>query len=428
MFAVFSGIYSILTPPFEAPDEFLHIDYINYVAKHGSLPNQFEGVKDPKLFVGQGHQHPLYYVIMAVPVKFFSASGVIAYQHPAANDKNWKGGEKNESAYANVFTNSTDRFLFYMLRFFSILFGIINLYFIYRISALVIENPLYRLIPVIIAAGLPQFQFISAVVNNDSMLNMLSTIGIYYLLIIAVSPAKARNFIAAGIVIGLAILVKKTVLFILPCAVLLLLILTLKKNAGERTQLIKHSAFFIVIVMAVSAFVFIRNYAVYGEFLAGGMEKATMPQFVQERALYSKYFISPFATGMLHSFIGVFGWMNIPVPRYIEAYFALLLAAGIISAFFVMIKSRDLKILFLYLLFAACLGGVIYFNLTFTQYQGRYMFPVLSAICVLTGIGLAKILGMFKNSAAAKYVFSAAAILIFTFDVIGVLTLYNRYY
>ncbi len=426
-FIAFGACYVVLTPPFESPDEFLHLDYINYICKYKELPNQYTDYKNPERFVGQGHQHPLYYVLASLPVYLFTTNGCIEYNHPSGFNKDWKGGTADNNIYGNVFTSQGDKTLFYFLRFLSLLFSAINLYFIYRISLLFFKNTYACLLPVIIAASLPQFQFISGVMNNDSLSNMFATGAIYYLLLVINNPENVKPYLKAAVFAGLGILSKKTAVFILPCALVLMAFVVYKKDKNTSRAIYKNSAYFLIIVLVVSSFVFVRNYILYGEFLAGSMERNTMPQFVELKSLFSYYFVQPFTTGMLNSFIGVFGWMNIPVPKYIEAVYLALLVPGFAVSFYLLKKLKDLKLFFLYLTFASCLAGVIYFNLTFTQYQGRYMFPVLAAVSVIAAAGNQYLFSFIKNLSLRKAVIISGVSVLFIFDIISILMLYTHY-
>ena len=63
---MFSIVFVFLIPPFEANDEPNHLEYINYVVKNSSLPNQLNEKEKVNI---EGHQFPLYYVASAALVK-----------------------------------------------------------------------------------------------------------------------------------------------------------------------------------------------------------------------------------------------------------------------------------------------------------------------------------------------------------------------
>lgn len=419
-------MYVLITPPFESPDEFLHLDYINYVSKYKSLPNQYEGIKNPQLFIGQGHQYPLYYIITSIPVHLLTESSIIRYNHPSKIDKNWKGGSPDKTIYRNVFLSYDEKSIFYLIRLISVFFSVFNLYFIFKISELISDKKEIFFFSLIIAASIPQFQFISSVINNDSMANLFATISVFYFLHFLKNPLKLKNYIFAALFTGFGIIIKKTILFLIPLAIIIFLFLLIT-NKNRRILLI-NSVIFIIIVFFITSFIFLRNYVLYNEFLAGTMEQISMPQFVETKQLFSYYFIQPFSTGFTRSFIGVFGWMNVPLPLYITVFYVFLLGTGLLFSLYKIVKLQEKYLLFLLLSAFICLGGVIYFNLTFTQYQGRYLFPVISAICVLSAFGIIHLLNLFRNEKIKKYVFIFVLALMITFDILSVVTLYNHYY
>jgi len=51
----------------------------------------------------------------------------------------------------------------------------------------------------------------------------------------------------------------------------------------------------------------------------------------------------------------------------------------------------------LILLFVLTLGGYLYYNLTFVQHQGRYLFPALIPIGLVFAIGWWQVLGKIKG-------------------------------
>ncbi len=428
-FLVFGSLYIVITPPFESPDEYLHLDYINYISKYKNLPNQYEGIKNPLIFVGQGHQHPLYYILASVLVYQFSQNGVIEYEHPSKLDKNWIGGIPGNNTHINIFSSYRDKLLFYFIRLISLLFSLLNLYFIFKISSLFFTESSSRLFAVFIAASIPQFQFISSVINNDSISNMFSTAGIFYLLKIIDSPKELKEYLFAALYICLGILSKKTVMFMVPCAAILIIYLIFKyRNHTAIKSVIRNSLSFILILIALTSVIFIRNYNIYGEFLAGNMEKTTMLQFVEIKSIFSYYFIQPFTQGILSSFIGVFGWMNIPVPKFIAVFYIIFFIIGFFVSLYLSYKYVNYRLLLLFLFFVMCLGGVVYFNLTFTQYQGRYMFPVLSAISIISVYGNNFLFDKIKYLFFKKYILILIVFIICICDIISILTLYLHYH
>jgi len=217
-FIIFSLLYVIIIPPFETSDENLHLQYINYVSKFGDLPNQYEGMRDSSKFVGQGHQHPLYYILMGAVVSLLSGDGKVDVTPEFNKNHIWGGGTEGAvpvfSHTGNDFKSDSDKNLFYLFRIFSVLFSFINLFFIYKIALTVLKDSKLAYLSMFLAASLPQYQFLSSAITNDNMTAMFATISVYYLIMIFGNPEKTKNFLLFGLFFGLGLLTKKTLMFL----------------------------------------------------------------------------------------------------------------------------------------------------------------------------------------------------------------------
>jgi len=190
-------------------------------------------------------------------------------------------------------------------------------------------------------------------------------------------------------------------------------------------NLTRNIVFVFVILFALSGWYFIRNYMLYGGFLASQMERDTMQSLLDEKSIFSVYFIKSFAKGaviLFDSFIGRFGWMNLHIPVYITVFYFVLFAGSFYEAISATFRNKFENRMLLLLSFVTilfCLGGIAYFNLTFAQQQGRYLFPVISLIMVIISFGLNKFTCKFrieKTRALFYFVFPA---LIVIFNIIS---------
>jgi hypothetical protein len=62
-YVMLAGIYSVVTPIFEASDEVWHYPMVKYVADHAAIPVQTPGVATA--WRQEGSQPPLYYMLAA---------------------------------------------------------------------------------------------------------------------------------------------------------------------------------------------------------------------------------------------------------------------------------------------------------------------------------------------------------------------------
>jgi hypothetical protein len=86
--------------------------------------------------------------------------------------------------------------------------------------------------------------------------------------------------------------------------------------------------------------------------------------------------------------------MQAALPPGVYAYYALLLAAGGGGALVAVATRRfpALPALFAAGFILSCFGGVVVYNLTYSQPQGRFLFPVLSLVGILLAAGLRELL------------------------------------
>lgn len=386
-----AGCFAFLTPPFEAPDETGHLFYINQVAKTGSLPNQDDSTR---AVVGEGHQFPLYYIIGAIPVRLLLADDSVdllpvknrRYEAPDATGRHYP---KFLHLDVDFFAADSDRVVFYLLRGYSIALGALTLLLTFRIAALIQPGRVIPLLATVLVATLPQFLFITASVNNDNLVTLAATATIYTLLRLWEQPSPRMSLILGG-TLGVALLAKKSALFLVPAVAFLWCVLWLSQRDQRRT--IAYSGLAVGgIATLISGWVFLRNHLLYGDPLGTAMERRTLPELVDEQPLWSSYWLDPFLPRIGESFFGVFGWMNVFLPRPVY-WCALALAmfgiVGLVQWMLVAHADQRPKVGFLILLIGLCLTGVVYYNLTYTQYQGRFLFPVIAPIAVLGALAL----------------------------------------
>jgi 4-amino-4-deoxy-L-arabinose transferase-like glycosyltransferase len=228
-----------------------------------------------------------------------------------------------------------------------------------------------------------------------------------------------------GIILGLSLITKKTLFYLIPGIFIIYFYLFF--SSGKNFAVVKQILISFLIVLLISSWFFIRNKVIYSDILALQMERSTMQSLIKEKSIFSFYFITPFSPSIVRSFIGVFGWMNLPLHTSIYIVYLIPMLSSV-AGLYRYLKSKDKQFVYVYSLiifFAICLGGIIYFNLTFTQSQGRYMFPVLSSISLLFTIGITTIIKKYKISEIMIYIITVFFVIT---DLLSIFTLYNFYY
>ncbi len=393
-YVVAASCFALSTPVFEAPDEPYHLDHVNYLIRNRSLPNQFN---PDRRVEREGHQPPLYYMVGTCVGSVLNGGRPIETALKTNSLHKEHGGSLEDVAFyehgtGKAFADRGDQVAFFGLRFMGVVFGLINLIFIIRISRLLGLGGGWAIAPALFVATLPQHLFNIATINNDNLAMMLSSMTIYFVLGLWKKPERITFFLLAGLFLGLGLCTKKTTLFIMPVAFVLLACLILRAKT-RRPLVVRNTMAFVAIVVATSGWYFIRNWTLYGDPLGSAMEKQTLAALTWEPTLLSNYFLWSFWYILFGSFVGIFGWMQIKMPILIYGAYAALFAVCGLGLLFNAIGERkgreDKPWPALFIL--ACLAGVVIYNLSFRQPQGRFLFPVLGPIAVLLTMGFQEI-------------------------------------
>ena len=403
-FAAGATLFVALVPPFEAPDEEHHLDYVNFVASTGGFPDQYDPARNVRI---QGHQHPLYYALAALPVRLFKEPPRVAVEARRNPRHRWNGGtEYQVPLYApgpgGPFAGPSDRAWFYGLRLLSVALNVVNLALVWGIARLFFGPSPWALVPVLLAATLPQYLFLAATINNDHAVNLCASAALFFALRLHDAPASRRDALGLGLSFGLGLLAKKTILFMSPATALLLAWLW-RRHPPLRRQIVLNSVMAVIVAALVSGGWFARNVALYGELTGGVMEKRTLTFLVREKPFGSAYFVTTFPRLLLESFVGRLGTLNVALAAPVFwAYGAIAAAAGLGLLGGLVRGRRGARRTFavLYVLFA--LLGVVYYNFSYDQPQGRYFFPCLALLGVLTTWGLRAVVERFRSAAVRR--------------------------
>ncbi|MCS7178357.1 MAG: glycosyltransferase family 39 protein [Anaerolineae bacterium] len=390
---VLTGVlYAVYTPPWQAPDEPAHYNYIRALAEERTLPVIEKGDYDQAYLNGltaekfppgrsiaplryEDHQPPLYY-LLAVPIYLLSGGALIP------------------------------------LRLFSVALGLLLLMVADRlVRDLFPDRPFLALATVILMALCPQHVAMTAAVNNDPLAELVLGLALW----LAIRP-HPRPW-TLGAVVGLALLTKTTAYVALPVALVALGWRGTRQSAEERgcsTKAVKSGgsslpASYVVRAgpMLLAALLLagpwlIRNITVYGWTDPLGLARHNAIVQGQPRTAewLAQYGFSGLAARFLRttfqSFWGQFGWMGVPMhpPVYLAlAFLSLLLGMGFLAW---VLDHRRPRLTVLQrrgavlLLLSATLTGLSYlwYNLTFVQHQGRYLFPALIPLALAGALAL----------------------------------------
>ena len=378
-FGLIAISYSFLSPSLEAPDETWHYEYVKFLADG----NFFENYKI-------WDAPPLYYIITSIPLHFFG--------YPEITEIEWNPTidpliHVNYHSTEEIFPYSGTASSVHFLRFFSILFGFITLYFTYRITKFIFPNNVWlQLIPVGIVAFIPLFPGNgSSVINDDSLVHVFGTIFLFYILKFVTFPRK-KFLIMAGIFMGLLFLTKQSAIMLYPIFFITLVFL-LKSKQLEKKSFFYNSLLFLIVSISSGGFYFILKHlmsrSLIGNFISGdisinfidGLSKITWDRTI-------------------HIFEGIWGYQSwygrIWAPDYIPIGDLLVIFSIAGLGFLLIRKSQHYKIIENNHLFVLLITAVLMYSFIFISdillpiSEGpaiRYILPLISSYGILFSLG-----------------------------------------
>ncbi|HTP08360.1 MAG TPA: DUF2142 domain-containing protein, partial [Anaerolineae bacterium] len=277
-------------------------------------------------------------------------------------------------------------------------------------------------------AFVPQHLAIMSAINNDSLAELLIALVVLQSMRLFRSPLiSKRRLIGLGVTLGLGLLTKATFYYTaMPIALAALALHAfrqpaLKKQAHQTRGwklFIRQALIVFVPALLIGAVWWVRNLSVYGGLDVMGLARHNavvvgQPTTVQWLRDYgASGLLQRFFTTTYRSFWGQFGWMSTPMPDREYLLLGGLSVVAMIGWVWWLVtrrKKQDAENppptspyrsyggLLLSLWFVLTVGGYLYYNLTFVQHQGRYLFPALIPIGLAFAIGWWQVLDQIKS-------------------------------
>ncbi|MBM4464943.1 MAG: hypothetical protein FJ014_05155 [Chloroflexi bacterium] len=399
--------YAVTTPLFEAPDELQHYARIKRVAEAIGLFELDPAVS--QLAHQQRYQQPLYHLVGAL-VTFWDDAGDLPrllWFNPHADI----GVAKADGNVNLLIHTGKEGFPYrgtslgvYALRLLSVLMGTGTVLFTYLIALEIFpQRQDLAFGAAAINAFIPQFLFISGVVNNDNLVTPLCSLAL--LMMVKISniqyPISNRNrlldirYWILGLVLGLATLTKVNALGLLPLAVLVVAISSYRQRSVK--LFISSTALVLGTVAVVSGWRFVRNWQLYGDptalqmfldTLAPRHPKPTLPQFMAEWGDYG------------HSFWGLFGLGNVPLGAPVYRILDTLALLGALGTLIFPVRAWRrrrvddrawIKVLVLLAWLVILFGSLMTWAIRILTAIGRFLFPAVSSISILLCLGLSQL-------------------------------------
>lgn len=385
--------YILATPPLESSDEYKHYPVVQYIQTQHALP--VLEPKNPGLWLQEGAQPPLYYLLMAGVTSWIDTGDL-----PDVHHKNLYAfiGNPGQIRNKNLIIHDPVREQFpwqgtilavNLIRLASVGLGLGTIWLTFRLGRLLF-SPQIGLLAAALTAFNPMFLFVSAAVNNDSLSILLGHWGLYLLVKLwrdRPDPwIEWRRYVGLGLVLGLGILTKLSLGGLLGLTGLALAWQAWRHREWRR--LFGGGVMVLVVATAVSIWWFLRNWQVYGDLT--GLNAFIAVQGTRKTPLALSGWISEFGT-FYRSFWGLFGGVNVAAPQIFYTIANLLAAVATAGLIYWLWQNRrkwpaGLKLLAAWI--GVLLVLLIRWNLISPAFQGRLVFPALGAVNLLWAVGL----------------------------------------
>ncbi len=377
-------LYAVETPPWEAPDEPAHYNYIAYLAQEGRFPilqmgdyphDYLEEIKaagfPPQMSIDpiryEFHQPPLYY-LLAAPL--------------------YLAGEALPLAQQVV-----------ILRLFSVVQGGLLLVVAYYVVKEIFPSDFLALVTVAFMATVPMHMAMTAAINNDTLAELVLALVIWLSISTMRRGVGRGEALLLGLLLAAALLTKTTIYAPAIASIAVAGIYRWRKGEGVLRRL----GLIFALALLLSFWWFLRNGLVYGglDLFGWGKHDAivvgqpTSAEWVAQYGL--EVVVRRFLVTSFKSFWAIFGWMGVLVDaRIYTLLFLVSLGVALGFCLFLVRLGRGERLEALQRWALGLLGSVLllilasylWYNLKFVQHQGRYLFPALIALGLLFALGL----------------------------------------
>jgi hypothetical protein len=372
--------YSLLMPPWEAPDEPAHYHLAWHLTYYNKYPSQEANY--------EAHQPRIYYYFASVILRALNRidSDLTWYSRPKEYVYNIR---KPEPRFE--WNDKTYRFLWgmYILRWINIVFGGSALWLNWKTFKLIAPEKITLCLSALALAALtPQYLHIMSSVNNDAIATLAGAL-LFYLTIRSVNEtSKLLSLTSIILAVLLPFLTKLSVLPV-SAAVLLIIAANWIFRFTEKRWLVISA--FLLLAVIVFLYVLLPQVAQ----TAVNEIKWRLLSF-RDNAFTEKH-IKFISEQILATYWGKVGWLAVGLPTWIIKSLTALGLIGMILSAYVWVKNltmRQQSILWMAVWLIAILAILAVFRngLTTRATQGRLLFPAIGAISLLMTAGWHEIL------------------------------------
>ncbi len=397
-----TALYAFFVPAWEAPDEPAHYLYVAYVARYARPPNPSPlHLAEP--FYANGYVTSMYEWYHPALGYAWQA---IAYRAIQIFDPTLLPAEFPEISPAFARNPFEQAYLFVPsraspfdlphshlgilgVRLFSTLLVLPLIWAVYHTALAMLPNqPGFALATAGMVGFIPQFNFISATIRNDTVNNLMSALCILALTRFLAQPSHqpGRYAFVIGTLLGITCITKANSIFLIPAAGLAFLFAPYTWSERARLAVIASSILSMIVIVYFVRYAEAR-YALTYSFTQIEIKPGTLTW---------DYFLS-IPAPLRDMFWARFGWANVRVPEaWIgTATFLGLSGIGITLTRWIarwcrnwLVAQEHRQLIFLCAVMILNLLMIWRYNLYAYQPQGRFLFPVLGPLGILALWGI----------------------------------------
>ena len=407
IFILIQGVfYLLLVPPWQSPDETHHFGYGAVLSKDAKLGSEDHKIVSKEIVESMATFHAWQYQNIPRPEPMPQTLSELPYylgiESVSDREPLYYGINSFILKGFNLKKNIDQ---FYLIRFLSLLYFFVTVYFLYLSSKLVFKDNIYYITAAVgFVAFLPQFLIITTSVNP---VNLAVAFGAAFLYVILYSLFKEKKLLAilfCPIIIGLAFFNHRVALFLVPPFVVLMLIYFVRSLKSKK-EIIKILAVTLTVLLIFIFLFFTAQYFFPDQSKRISSISGLKPR-IDEINKFGKYIshttsqsLSNFFDGSFKTFWFFAGWLRFGYHLDIYSVLKLICILSVFGLF---------KYLYLYfsrrkysmekdfssilILIAAGLpiifGAIIRYSPTSIVAQGRYVYPAICALAILFILGL----------------------------------------
>ena len=397
LFIILSFAASIMNPLHEATDELRHYRFVRYMVQNQALPVQGEiGCR------AQSHHPPLFYLLGAIATAWIDTGRDVCYsppENPFWAYRYWEVGNDNKTQYLHgadeAFPWRGEALAAHIVRFINVLMGAGTVYLTWLMGRTIWpQRPYLALGGAAFIAFNPMFVYMAGAINNDVIAALTGTaVTLACIQLLQDEAGLSRRWgIKLGILFGLALLSKFNLMAVAPLIALAATVVAYRQKQWRLWLEVGLLTLFVAALL--SGWWFIRNQILYGE--PTGFQRLTELWGVRDPS--ESFGVAVFELDYLWTSLwGRFGYGQIPMSEGIYSGLRWFVGLALLGTVTPLIRRSKIESHLLWPLILLTLDVILFFGVVFNYLlvspagpMGRFFFPAMPALSILTFYGLSQ--------------------------------------